>query len=454
MKLIKNCILLFILFFCVPFMVHAGSISFNNPKKTSSNTYQFTLTVDDMKLNYINGRINITNGTISKVTMSSGWKNKTGMNNTFYFYHDGESKGAYTVATIEVTMTGNSEYNIENLSYGLNKCIQDNYGTYFGENGSIVSKIDFDATCGISKDATLKSLSISNGTLSPNFSSALEIYSASVDSSVNMVTFHAVPTHAKAKVLSGQTCSLKTGLNTCKIVIKAEAGNTKTYTITIVKEKDLNSTPVQTNEVSNFVVHNGTLNREFDLNVKEYTITPNKNAQTIYFTFMTDNGKIAHTSDSCSTKASSCQLMFTTENGAKKYSFTFHILENSSSNDATNNPLTNSNSNNKNNNIISNNNKNTNKNTSTTNKTQTPNRVNEDENNKVEEEEIINPITTDKESNKNFEDKKENKINQESKKQFVPKEEKKRKENLLSLTAILCLFIGGVIGVTLANHKK
>ena len=173
MKKIKTILILFIITILLPFVVEAGNIRFNYPTKTSANTYEFTLTVDNINLNSISGSIGVTNGTITKITMSNNWINKTGTNNTFYFYHDGASTGSYTVATIEVTMTGNSEYTINNLKYGLNKCVMEQ-GNYFGENGNLVSKSTYESTCSKSKDATLKSITVSSGTLSPKFDPSLE----------------------------------------------------------------------------------------------------------------------------------------------------------------------------------------------------------------------------------------------------------------------------------------
>ena len=124
MKKIKNILFVLIIMVLFPKIVYAGDIRFNEPVKTSPNTYEFTVVVNNINLNVITGNLSISNGTITNVKMSSSWMNKTGNNNNFYFYHDGASTGSYTVATIEVTMTGNSEYKVNNLSYKLNKCVQ------------------------------------------------------------------------------------------------------------------------------------------------------------------------------------------------------------------------------------------------------------------------------------------------------------------------------------------
>lgn len=435
MKYIKKIFVLLIGIVLLPLMVYAGSISFNTPEKTSPNTYQFTLNVTDIDLNYISGKINITNGSISKITMHSGWINETGINNTFYFYHDGKSTGSYLVATIEVTMTGNSIYNITNLKYGFNQCLQNDYGTYFDENGNIVNKNTFEATCSLSKDATLKSLTLSTGVLSPIFSKELEIYSTNVENEISTITFYPTPSDAKAKVVFGQTCSLKVGVNICKIVVEAESGAQKTYAVTVTRKSKEGSNFLSDATISNLVVHNGVLTEEFVPTKKEYNVKVNDGSSNIYFTFITNSDKTKHTSDIChiNSATSSCQLTITAEDGKTKNSYLFYIKqdENHQTLEQNNNPTNNQ----------------TKQNTENTFKTKSENISN------AEEE-----ITTNVEENSEVEniEERENIDKQGTTKEItLPLLQKEvNTEKFLIVISLIILFLLIIIGVLIIKQKK
>lgn len=96
----------------------------------------------------------------------------------------------------------------------------------------------------LSADNSLKSLTISPGTLSPAFSYKTTSYTAAVGSDVTSIAVSAVPSNEKAVVesVTGND-KLQDGTNTIKIVVKAENGVTATYTIKVTKQAGANSTP-------------------------------------------------------------------------------------------------------------------------------------------------------------------------------------------------------------------
>lgn len=84
-----------------------------------------------------------------------------------------------------------------------------------------------------SSDATLKSLSVSPGKLSPSFSSSRTEYEVSVANSVTSIAISAKPNHSAAKYSVSGNTKLSVGSNTVKVRVAAENGNTKTYIITV-----------------------------------------------------------------------------------------------------------------------------------------------------------------------------------------------------------------------------
>ncbi len=88
----------------------------------------------------------------------------------------------------------------------------------------------------LSSDNSLKSLSISPGSLSPAFKYNTTKYTASVGSDVTSIAVSAQPSNEKATVesVTGNE-NLVEGQNTIKVVVKAENGVTATYSIVVTK---------------------------------------------------------------------------------------------------------------------------------------------------------------------------------------------------------------------------
>lgn len=86
-----------------------------------------------------------------------------------------------------------------------------------------------------SGDNTLKSLSISPGALTPAFSSSIYNYTASVGENDTKLTVSAAANHSKAKVSITGNTDLKPGSNTVTIMVTAENGEKRNYTIKVDK---------------------------------------------------------------------------------------------------------------------------------------------------------------------------------------------------------------------------
>lgn len=94
-----------------------------------------------------------------------------------------------------------------------------------------------DEEVSLSRDASLKQLKISNGTLSPAFSPSIMKYTASVGADVTSLVVSGTTTNSKAEITSITGAdSLKDGENTIKVSVTAESGATAVYTITVTKE--------------------------------------------------------------------------------------------------------------------------------------------------------------------------------------------------------------------------
>lgn len=88
-----------------------------------------------------------------------------------------------------------------------------------------------------SNDASLASLQISDGTLSPAFKSGTTNYELSLPSDAESIKIEAKANDSKASVSGAGEISLKQGNNKIEIIVTAEDGTTKTYTINAYVEE-------------------------------------------------------------------------------------------------------------------------------------------------------------------------------------------------------------------------
>ena len=97
------------------------------------------------------------------------------------------------------------------------------------------SAVTVSAEAGASADAGLKSLKISPGTLTPEFSADVTEYSASVGPDVTKIAVSAEASDEGATVTVNGSSDLQMGENTVNCVVTAADGQTRTYVIHVTK---------------------------------------------------------------------------------------------------------------------------------------------------------------------------------------------------------------------------
>lgn len=141
-----------------------------------------------------------------------------------------------------------------------------------------------------STDASLSALTVEGQDLMPSFSAETEKYEMSVENSVKSLKISATAHDVKASVAITGANNLKEGENTVKVVVTAEAGNQKTYTITVLRAAaPVSSAPPPVSSeppVSSSTLSNNTqltkltlkdIALAFSPTVREYAVTvPNK----------------------------------------------------------------------------------------------------------------------------------------------------------------------------------
>ena len=145
----------------------------------------------------------------------------------------------------------------------------------------------------LSDNADLDGLTISSGTLSPQFSSSDITYTASVDNSVTQVTVTPITSDSSATItvndntVTSGTGHIVTGLtvgepNTVTVIVTAQDSTTKTYTITVTRAA---ATLSDNADLDGLTISSGTLSPQFsssditytasvDNSVTQVTVTP------------------------------------------------------------------------------------------------------------------------------------------------------------------------------------
>ncbi len=155
-----------------------------------------------------------------------------------------------------VTITATS------ASSNSNKDNKDNSGSNTG-NDSDSNKDNENKEEKKSSNASLGSLVISAGTLSPEFSAATKDYTATVDYSCSSLAVTANPADSKASVTSVTgNDSLEVGENTVSVVVTAEDGSTSTYNIVVTRRAE--DDPENADKQDNW--------KKFNINGTEWTM--------------------------------------------------------------------------------------------------------------------------------------------------------------------------------------
>ena len=169
-----------------------------------------------------------------------------------------DAGGTITGASTNVTVTSALSNNDSNS----NKDNKDNSGSNTG-NDSDANKDNENKEEKKSSNASLGSLVISAGTLSPEFSAATKDYTAIVDYSCSSLAVTANPADSKASVTSVTgNDSLEVGENTVSVVVTAEDGSTSTYNIVVTRRAE--DDPENADKQDNW--------KKFDINGTEWTM--------------------------------------------------------------------------------------------------------------------------------------------------------------------------------------
>lgn len=230
MKKLKFILLSIVALIMIPLSVNAAS---GTIKVTGSSQVvvgnRITLTVTlssstsigswQMNLNYDKSYLQLTStnseagGTMMANSSATGVKTKT-----------------YTF-TFKALKSGSTKVSIDSyLAYAFDDLSKMDISTS-SKTVKIITQDELEAS--YSKDNNLKSLSVEGFELSPAFSKDVTEYTVTVPEDTKEVTINATENDSAATVSGTGTFEVTQGTNTFQIVVRAENGSEKTYTITV-----------------------------------------------------------------------------------------------------------------------------------------------------------------------------------------------------------------------------
>ena len=225
-------ILLFILLL-IPFNVFAatGTIkaTTSSTKITLNNTFTVKVTVSstdilgswEFNLNYDKSKLSIQSGQTDLTVRE--WA------------REGNSKTKTYTYKFKAIATGTANITIDNAKIGDWDTVQ--YIKVTTSNLSL--SIKEPVIINYSSDNNLKSLSVDDFEITPAFNKSNLEYNLTVTATTTKIKINALVNDSKAKVSGSGEVEVKEGTNTFNIVVTAENGTTKTYTlIVVVPEKD------------------------------------------------------------------------------------------------------------------------------------------------------------------------------------------------------------------------
>jgi len=124
----------------------------------------------------------------------------------------------------------------------------------------------------LSDNCQLASLKVSNAKISPAFSPNVKSYTASVPFSTSKLELSADAEHPGAKVTVKNPTLTPGGTTTVSVTVKAENGDTKTYSIKVNRAQDPNYVPSANADLADLVVDGAQLSPAFAQDVTAYYV--------------------------------------------------------------------------------------------------------------------------------------------------------------------------------------
>ena len=269
-------ITLFITLLALPIMVNAAgslNVSLSCPSTAgASSTVSCTVKAQATDLASISARYNLTNATWVSFSFGSGWDDKGNANTGFLGTRSTGTSSTVTVGTLKVKMPASGSATVALTRVGGGNSDDVDYSSANSPSATIRVT---------SSDNTLSSLTASGASFT--FNKNTTSYNLTINAASTTISATASDSHAKISGTGNKT--LKYGKNTFSIVVTAESGAKKTYTLNITRPDNRNSD----NNLATFKVTPGSLS--FNKDTTSYNVSVDSNVTKIKVDATLSNSK-------------------------------------------------------------------------------------------------------------------------------------------------------------------
>lgn len=276
--MMKRYIYILMMFLLLPLGVKAASVGTSLSCPSSANagstiTCNIKVTPYGFNLGGFQAKFVIAGGTFSSFSASSGWTVYSSSASGISITTNNTYPSATTVGSVKFKMpsSGNMVVKLTNIAAS-----DDNYNSYDGSSVSATIRVKSNVN-------TLSSLSVSGYTLTPAFNPNTTSYAVNTDNS--SITINATKSDSRASVSGIGTKNINYGKNTFNVVVKAEDGNSKIYTIVVNRNDNRNGDST----LRSLSVSSGSI--KFSASVKSYNVSLNANVESFSVEGVANNSK-------------------------------------------------------------------------------------------------------------------------------------------------------------------
>jgi hypothetical protein len=282
----------------------AATVSGTGQKQLNigANTFQILVTAQDgtTKKTYTVTVTRATTATVSNdctlagITVSAGALSSVFNPNTTSY----SVNVANNVTSITLSATANHEFatvsgaGLKNLVVGSNNVFQILVTAQDGATKKTYTvTVTRAAATTAGNDCTLAGITVSTGALSPVFNPNTPNYFVNVANSVTGITLSATANHGAATVSGAGQKQLAVGVNTFQILVTAQDGTTRTYTVTVTRAA---ATTVSNDcTLAGIAVSTGTLSPAFNPNTTSYFVNAGSSVTGITLSATANHGAAA-----------------------------------------------------------------------------------------------------------------------------------------------------------------
>lgn len=216
-------------------------------------------------------------------------------------------------------------FKVKNVAAGTN--IKISYTGVTASDGSAdanVGAVSYSATTAapLSADNSLATLAVSNATISPMFAAGTVNYTAEVPFEVSKLNVTATAADSKAKVVINSPNLVPNGTTKVTVVVTAESGAKKTYTISVKRAQDPNYKASGNNKLSGIAVEGFLLSPAFNTDNAQYMVWAPYETQSIKISGTAADKKasvaVVGGDKLAAGQDNPVKVVCTAENGAKK----------------------------------------------------------------------------------------------------------------------------------------